>query len=146
MGGKLQRRPLIMQSSDPEQGGKRREKTGVNHYRQYRLKMQSPPGAQGHWRPMGGRTLFCNTPPHHHHHHHPPSSSPPPLPPPFLFLFFTLLNNHLHLTAYLLSSSFFCAHARSKKSAWVSHAEEETKLGRERGEREREREREEKRE
>lgn len=32
-----------------------REKTGVNHYRQYRLKMQSPPGAQGHWRPMGGR-------------------------------------------------------------------------------------------
>lgn len=33
-----------------------REKTGVNHYRQYRLKMQSPPGVQGHWRPMGGRT------------------------------------------------------------------------------------------
>lgn len=31
------------------------EKTGVNHYRQYRLKMQSPPGVQGHWRPMGGR-------------------------------------------------------------------------------------------
>lgn len=31
------------------------EKTGVNHYRQYRLKMQSPPGAQGHWRLMGGR-------------------------------------------------------------------------------------------
>lgn len=39
------------------------EKTGVNHYRQYRLKMQSPPGVQGHWRPMGGRksvhTLTC---------------------------------------------------------------------------------------
>lgn len=32
-----------------------RERTGVNHYRQYRLKMQSPPGAQGHWRPMGDR-------------------------------------------------------------------------------------------
>ncbi len=32
-----------------------REEAGVNHYRQYRLKMQSPPGAQGHWRPMGGR-------------------------------------------------------------------------------------------
>ena len=32
-----------------------RERTGVNHYRQYWLKMQSPPGAQGHWRPMGGR-------------------------------------------------------------------------------------------
>lgn len=31
------------------------EKTGVNHYRQYRLKMQSPPGVQGHWGPMGGR-------------------------------------------------------------------------------------------
>lgn len=32
-----------------------RETVGVNHYRQYRLKMQSPPGAQGHRRPMGGR-------------------------------------------------------------------------------------------
>lgn len=32
-----------------------RENAGVNHYRQYRLKMQSPPGAQGHRRPMGGR-------------------------------------------------------------------------------------------
>lgn len=36
-----------------------RENTGVNHDRQYRLKMQSPPGAQGHWRLMGGRKCAC---------------------------------------------------------------------------------------
>lgn len=35
------------------------ENTGVNHDRQYRLKMQSPPGARGHWRLMGGRKCAC---------------------------------------------------------------------------------------